>query len=200
MYKEKDNKTYISVVDYKTGTPKLDMTNAKYGIDMQLPIYAYLISKGNLFLNPVIVGFYFQQIAKEIPTYDSKKTLDDVRRDRLKLQGYSINDQYLVNMFDETYENSELIRGMKISSKGFYPYTKVLTSVEIDNLVDLVDNKIREAFKEIKDGKFDINPKVIGGEEVGCSFCKYQDLCFKTGNDYIYLEKNKNFDYLDNNS
>ncbi len=198
MYKEKDNKTYISVVDYKTGTPKLDMTNAKYGIDMQLPIYAYLIKKGNLFLNPEIIGFYFQQIAKELPTYDSKKTLDDVRKDRLRLQGYSINDQYLVNMFDGTYENSELIRGMKISSKGFYPYTKVLSSEEIDNLVDLVDKKIRDAFEEIREGEFTIDPKIIGGKEIGCSFCKYQDLCFKSGNDFVYLDKNKNFDYLDN--
>ena len=43
MYKEKDNNTYISLVDYKTGTPKTDMTNLKYGLDMQLPIYVYLV-------------------------------------------------------------------------------------------------------------------------------------------------------------
>ncbi len=195
MYKEKNNQTYISVIDYKTGTPKLDMTNAIYGIDMQLPIYAYLIKKSNLFLNPKIVGFYFEQIMSNIPTFDKKLSLDEVRYNNLKLQGYTIDDMEIVPVFDSTYEDSKLIKSMKVSSKGFYGYTKVLSEDAIDKLVEIVDSKIKEAFTEIKSGNFQIDPKVIGGNMVGCLYCKYQDLCFKTGNDYKYLKK-QDFSYL----
>ena len=196
MYKEKDNQTYLSVIDYKTGTPKTDMTNLLYGIDMQLPVYLYLIKKSNLFLNSQIIGFYFQQIVHEKSSSDTKKSEDQVRLDKLKLIGYTNSDPYLVNMFDETYENSEMIKGMKVTSKGFSHYTKVLTDEEMDKIVDLVDLNIKKAFSLIEKGEFFINPKIIGGENVGCSFCKYQDLCFKNGKDFVYLERQKDLSYL----
>lgn len=195
MFKEKDNNTYLSLIDYKTGIPKTSINNLIYGIDMQLPIYVYLIKKSNIFLNPKIIGFYLQQILHEKKLED-KKNIDELYKNNLKLNGYSINDSYLVNMFDESYENSEMIKGMKITSKGFSHYTKVLTESEIDNLVNIVDLKIKEAFKEISNFNFSINPKVIDGENIGCSFCKYKDLCFKTGNDLVYLEKYNDLSYL----
>ena len=49
--------------------------------------------------------------------------------------------------------------------------------------------KVKNAFNLILNGKFDINPKVIKGECIGCKFCKYQDLCFKTGKDFVYLKE-----------
>ena len=199
MYKEKDGNTYISLIDYKTGTPKTDMTNLIYGIDMQLPVYAYLLKKSNLFLNPNIIGFYFQKILHEKNSFDLKKSKDEIIKDNLKLNGYSINDEYLVNMFDDSYQNSELIKGMKMTSNGFSRYTKVISEEEIDELVNVVDLKIKNAFQGIKEGDFKINPKVIGGENIGCLFCKYKDLCFKTGSDYVYLEKKNDLSYLNGN-
>ena len=197
MYKEKDNNTYISLIDYKTGNPSLDMSNLQYGIDMQLPIYVYLVKKSKMFTNPQIIGFYFQKILHEKLSYDSKKTFDEANLDNLKLMGYSINDPYLVSMFDSSYENSQMIKGMKITSKGFAHYSKVLSEDAINNLVDIVDLKIQEAFKSIKEGNFNINPKVIKGENIVCSFCSYKDLCFKTGKDLVYLEGNDDLSYLE---
>ena len=48
----------------------------------------------------------------------------------------------------------------------------------------------------ILDGNFDVNPKQIGDEEVGCKFCKFRDLCFKTNNDFERLEENKSLSFL----
>ena len=197
MFKEKDNNTYISIIDYKTGIPKVNINNLQYGIDMQLPIYVYLLMKSNLFNNPKIIGFYLEQIIHERSSYDKANNELEKYIDNLKLQGYTINDPYLVSMFDESYENSMMIKSMKTTSKGFSHYTKIINDDEIKNLVDIVDNKIKEAFDLINNGEFTINPKVIDGENIGCSFCKYQDLCFKTGKDLIYL-KEENLDYLKN--
>ena len=35
--------SYYRVVDYKTGNPNLNLKNVQYGLDMQLPVYIYLI-------------------------------------------------------------------------------------------------------------------------------------------------------------
>lgn len=196
MFKEKEGNTYLSLIDYKTGIPKTDMTNLIYGIDMQLPIYAYLVTKSNRFSNPKIVGFYLQQILHEKTSFDPKKSMEEINKDKLKLNGYSINSEYLVNMFDATYQNSEMIKGMKITSKGFSHYTKVIDEDEIDKLVSSVDLKIKSAFLGIDNMDFTIDPKIIGGKNIGCLYCKYKDLCFKTGSDYVYLEKKQDLSYL----
>ena len=36
-------KNNIVIIDYKTGTPDVDLRLAKYGLNLQLPTYAYLI-------------------------------------------------------------------------------------------------------------------------------------------------------------
>ena len=189
MFKEKDNNTYISIIDYKTGTPKVNMNNLKYGLDMQLPIYIYLVKNSNIFTSPQIIGFYFEQILFEKGTKDLTKDEFNSRLDKLKLIGYTVDDPYLISIFDPTYENSEMIKGMKVSKNGFYHYTKVLSKKRIDNIINIVDSKIKEGFESIKKNKFDINPKVINGENLGCRYCKYQDLCFKTGGDLVYLKE-----------
>ena len=48
---------------------------------------------------------------------------------------------------------------MKVSSKGFYPYSKVIDDDKIDKLINIVDNKIDSAIDDILDGNFEINCK-----------------------------------------
>ena len=199
MYSYANDKTYISLIDYKTGLPKTDMSNLKYGIDMQLPVYIYLIKNSNLFSNPCIIGFYFQQIIHEKDSYNSKKNEEERIKDNLKLLGYTRDSEDLVSLFDKTYHDSEMIKGMKTTNNGFAYYTKLVSEDMLNNLCNLVEKKINEAFKKIEDSNFDINPKIIGGENLGCKFCQYKDLCFKTGKDYIYLEKEKDLSYLEKN-
>ena len=52
LYKEEDNKTYLVVIDYKTGSSDaIDLKNMEYGLNLQLPIYLYLAMQNyNFFL------------------------------------------------------------------------------------------------------------------------------------------------------
>ena len=52
---ELDN--YIIITDYKTGTPNTTLDNIEDGLNMQLPVYIYLIKNG-LDKEKQIVGFY----------------------------------------------------------------------------------------------------------------------------------------------
>ncbi|UKI57119.1 MAG: hypothetical protein L6V81_06945 [Clostridium sp.] len=36
-------KKIVVIIDYKTGNPILNINNSLYGLDMQLPVYIYLI-------------------------------------------------------------------------------------------------------------------------------------------------------------
>ena len=43
-YKEYNDYTILSIIDYKTGNPHLELSTLPYGINLQLPIYLYLIN------------------------------------------------------------------------------------------------------------------------------------------------------------
>lgn len=172
----------VSIIDYKTGNAQINLNNSIYGIGMQLPIYLYLVMKSNIFNSPKIIGIYLQKIL------NNNKTITD-KEASLKLVGYSTNDEGCLSIFDPTYENSSYIKGMKKKKDGFYSYTKLLTEKEINSLYKLTDEKINDAVNSILKGDFSINPKRIGKENVGCSFCKYKDLCFMKEEDIINLEE-----------
>lgn len=202
MYKSIDGKDLIAIIDYKTGNPDTNLFNTIYGIDMQLPVYLYLVKYSNLFSNPTFVGFYLQKILHGEINRSNNKTYLEQKIDNLKLVGYSTTDEGNLARFDPTYENSEFIKSMKISSKGFYSYAKVIEDEKIEMLISLVNTKIDEAINDILNAKFDINPKRIGQKNVGCSFCKFKDICYMREEDIINLKEYKDFSFLggDNNA
>lgn len=197
MYKELNNNTLVSIIDYKTGHINININNLKHGLSMQLPIYLYLIHKSNLFTNPKIVGIYLQKVLTSSYKYDPKKTKLDLMKDNLRLQGYSINDVDYLSIFDKTYTKSELIKGMKINKDGsFSNNSKVLSEEDFSNIINYTDTKINEAVDSILEGDFSINPKVIDKENVSCKYCKYKDICFMTNKDIINLDKVLDLSFL----
>ena len=83
---------------------------------------------------------------------------------------------------------------MKTSKDGsFYKNAKVLSNEEMDKIKEITEKKILEVVDNIKNNKFDINPKVINGVNKGCEFCKFKDICFVTKSDYVYLNGSDDF-------
>lgn len=187
MYKEIDGFNYIAVIDYKTGSTDISLKYADYGIGLQLPVYLYLIKNSNKFKNILFTGFYLQKILNKEINITPGKTYLDLKKESLKLVGYSNQDTSILSKLDRSYEDSEMIKSMKITSKGFYHYAKIMSNDEINNLIEKTLNKISLASNKILEADFNINPKIIDGENIGCKYCKYQDICFIKEEDKVYI-------------
>lgn len=186
MYREKDNSTLISIIDYKTGAVDTSLSNVAYGINMQLPIYWYLIKKGNIFDNPKFVGFYLERILNGELKRDDKKSYQEMKMNKLKLVGYSTDDKSRLELFDPTYEKSEFISSMSVKKDGEFSVNalkKTIADDVLDALVDYVDKVIEEDITAILNGDFSINPKQIGKDLIGCDFCQYKDICYRKNED-----------------
>lgn len=183
LYNKFNGKTVVAIIDYKTGNPNLNINNSIYGLEMQLPVYIYLIK--NEIKDVKIGGFYLQKILNNIT--DKEKRLDS-----LKLQGYTNSDLDIIDKVDSSFNDSKVIKSLRTSSKGFYAYSKIINDEEIDILNKVVETKIKEASMDILDSKFDINPKEMNNEVIGCKFCKYKDICFVKPKDTITLKEVKN--------
>lgn len=184
LYKEEDDITYLVVIDYKTGNTNINLKNMEYGLGMQLPIYLYLSSKMD-FKNMKIVGFYLQKLFNT--SLNNTKDYYEEKENNLKLEGYSIDREDILSKFDTTYNDSKLIKSMKTTSNGFSSYSKVLTSDEIDTIINNTDKLIDAATDGILEGDFEINPKIIDGDNVSCSFCEYRDICYLRENNKVYI-------------
>lgn len=183
-----------AIIDYKTGNPHLSLNNIPYGLSLQLPIYLYLMN--NRYPDTEVVGFYLQKILPSLIIKDEIKSLSDQKKELLKLQGYSLSNEAKLQQFDKTYVDSSLIKSMKMGNNGFYAYSKTLTESQMKKMTKLVDNKINEAIKNIKNNNFEINPKQIGKENVGCAFCKFKDICYMSNKDIVYLNEIKDLSFL----
>lgn len=183
LYNKFNGKTVVAIIDYKTGNPNLNINNSIYGLEMQLPVYIYLIK--NEIKDVKIGGFYLQKILNNIT--DKEKRLDS-----LKLQGYTNSDLDIIDKVDSSFNDSKIIKSLRTSSKGFYAYSKIINDEEIDILNKVVETKIKEASMDILDSKFDINPKEMNNEVIGCKFCKYKDICFMKPKDTVTLKEVKN--------
>lgn len=198
LYKENEDTTLISIVDYKTGLVDIELKYLPYGLSLQLPIYLYLVKKSNLFVNPKFVGFYLQHVLDKEIIRDYKKNYEEEKSNNLKLQGYSNSEIHSLVEFDNSYENSSLIKGLKLKNDGnFSVHSKVLSDTEIDKIIELTEEIIDNSIDDILNGKFEINPKKIGYEkDLGCLHCKFKDICNRKEENFVILEDIKSLDFL----
>ena len=196
-YKKVDDKYICAIIDYKTGNPNLNLCNTIYGIEMQLPIYIYLTKNHPKFDKVEVAGFYLQKILNNEISADGKTSYEDLKKKNLLLQGYSNEDMSILDYFDSSYSDSKVVKSLKTTAKGFYAYSKVINNNTMDKLVKLTEDKIVDSANNIVKGKFDINPKKIGSNNLGCEFCPFSDICFKTEKNIETLKEYTNLEFLD---
>ena len=79
----------------------------------------------------------------------------------------------------------------------YYSTSKVLTSFQMKYLENLVDQNIKKSGKQIINGDFSINPKMVGNINESCMYCSYKDLCFRKDQDIKKLNKNNDLSFLE---
>ena len=161
-----------------------------YGIGLQLPVYIYLARNNKKFKNVKVAGFYLQKIVNNESSNNDNKDYKEIRRKNLLLQGYSNADTSILYYMDNSYEDSKLIKSMKVKKDGdFSSYAKVLTEKEMDIIERIVVQKIEEGSKKICDADFAIAPKSIDNKNISCTFCKFGDVCYRKNEDIVNLKK-----------
>lgn len=187
MSYQKDGITYHALVDYKTGNTDISLKHLKYGFSMQLPFYLFLLMHTKKQDHEQVVGFYLQKCLQYNLHTKHGESLEKQKKDSLKLEGYSLNEEAILSHLDKTYENSELIKGLKTTKSGFSSFAKLVTKQQILEINQQMEQHILDAWHKINQGDFKINPKVLENKNRSCTYCPFQDICFKTNNDTVYL-------------
>lgn len=188
MMTKYNDKEVIAVIDYKTGDKNIKLDTLEYGINIQLPIYLYLLKKSSRFKNSVIAGFYIEKALNNCLNIDKNKSLETLKKENLRLQGYTNSNETIISLLDDNYLDSKMIKGLRFKNDGsFYSTSKVLSNEEMDKLIIVVDEIIDKVIKSIVNGDYEINPKVIKGKNIACEYCKFKDICYVTKEQELVL-------------
>ena len=153
----------VRIIDYKTGSDKLDLWKMRQGYKMQLMIY--LISAASGELTPA--GMFYFNIKDPIESINDKseKQIDSLLNkeaaDEFKLKGAFINDEGVLGAMPE-----------KVLSSA----KNAVSREEYEEIRRDVIARIEETAEGILDGKIGINPLRVD-KRLACGYCNYRPVC-----------------------
>lgn len=181
----------LIVIDYKTGKFSFDKRKTEYGLDMQLPIYVYLLSEKYPSFNTT--GIYIENILLDS---EQLKTKYPYRYD-----GLTVNNQNIIKLIDPTFgtlcddEGNQIIdsiyiTGLKLKKDGsLYSSKHLIEEDEFSQLIETAKLEISKAVKNIRNALFDISPVMIkDGNFNACRNCEYKDICGVEKEDYRVID------------
>ena len=183
----KNGRTYIRVIDYKTGKTAFDMDLVKAGLQLQLAIYtaSALADLKEMNEDAVPAGMYYYRI--DDPILDHEKSSEQDRLNKLRLDGLTVNEDEIIALHDKTLVDVEGKRLPEKSSVINYNYTKegnlykgceksVVSKDDFDAVALAATQKANSLCEEIFAGNVDVNPYENDGINP-CTYCAYSGVC-----------------------
>ena len=188
----------VLLFDYKTGNPTLKLHHSFYGFDSQLVFYMVLLKTYFENESYKINGFYEQLVFPKPPKSEDGKTKIEQIQESLKWVGYTVDDVKEGHRIDPDLKNESMIKGMRLKNDGnFYSNVKVFSKDLLEPLNQHIEQKITEAIQGVLRGDFKINPKRNQkNQELSCTYCQFNDICYKRYEDYETLDIPENIDAL----
>ena len=152
----------VRIIDYKTGSDRLDLWKMRQGYKMQLMIYMISATSGDL----TPAGMFYFNIKDPIEAVNDKSVnqietiLGKDAADEFKLRGAYINEDGVLGAMPE-----KVLSSKNSVSRGEY-----------EEIRGDVIARIEETAEGILGGKIDINP-LKAGNGLACGYCSYKSVC-----------------------
>lgn len=196
------DETWLSVVDYKSSGRTFDVTEAYYGMAMQLLTYLDVALMdavrltGQATVKPA--GSYYLHVHNPVLTEN-----EEIEKNTLKKFSYDgvfVDDPRLLEVLDHSLEAKEqsLIYPVKKNAKdeyqkGSYSKEKFFTEEELHQFMEHNRKNMRLAGEAITSGEIKLNPAYKDKQRIACQFCPFRSVCtfdvMLKENNYHRLEK-----------
>jgi ATP-dependent helicase/DNAse subunit B len=166
---------FVSVIDYKTGNNVFRNEDFEKGIDIQLIFYLHLLRESGAIPGMKAAGFYYQPVNPGKLSKDAKK---DPLKEKIKMNGMTLNDSRIASAFDPEGD----VRGLTRKADGeFTARAKVVDSLQMEHYLRQMQRFIDEAVRMIRNGSFDITPLSATSGSSGsesCQYCPHPGICY----------------------
>lgn len=179
--------TYLGVIDYKSSHKKFNITEAYYGLAMQMLTYldVALMDAVNLVgQSAKPAGSFYLHVHNPILPYETEEKKEQQLLKKFQFDGLLLNDPILLENLDKSLQakQTSLIFPIEESAKemikpGRRQEDKFVTEPELEALLTHNRSKFIEAGNKVTSGKIDLNPAYQGKERIACRFCPFKSVC-----------------------
>lgn len=176
--------TYLRVIDYKSGSRDVDMTEIYYGFAMQMLTYLDIVVTHS----PILTGtearpggvLYFHV---HNPFLNTKKfmTIDEIERELLKsfrMKGLVLEEDEAIHLMDEQLDAGDsLVIPAGFKKDGtLSARSKTADDSDFSAMRGHVRGLYQKAGNDIVSGRVDITPYRYN-KKTPCTFCSYRQVC-----------------------
>ncbi len=176
---KKDGRTYLRIVDYKTGTKTFDLSDIMYGLNLQMLIYLSVLSRNSedYFKGNVIPAGVLYMPAV-VPVVDaafdtSTEAVLKERMKKLRMNGLILSDMDVLEAMEKECAGVYI----PVSSKGdTVKGTDNLASLEeFGAIFSKIDSLIAQMSTELHNGNVEAEPAAVCYD--ACEYCPYSSVC-----------------------
>ena len=163
---EKDGKTYIRIVDYKTGPKEFSLSDIWYGTGLQMLLYLYAMQQAD----PSVVPAGVMYVPASDRFVSCKGDLDEaqLQKERSK-QARRVGMMLTSEGIPEAWEHGE---------KTLSPTMKGEVSRENFNMLfEHITNRLSEMAEGIRCGRIEADPYSYGTDPESCQYCDFALSC-----------------------
>lgn len=179
---EHDGKTYVRVVDYKSGGKEFELSDILYGLNLQMLLYLFTIEQNG-------TGKYDDIIPAGILYYPAKRktgtvagrdasadTVDKSEQAKDKENGLFLRDEDILEAMENGLEGRFL--PVTRDKKGGFKSEKSLASLsELGQLRRRIDFLLKKMATELHEGDIAAVPALQNEKYLPCDYCDYRSVC-----------------------
>lgn len=175
-----EDKVYVKVTDYKTGSKAFDVTALYYGLQLQLMVYmdAALSAGKKEYPEKEIVpaGVFYYRLGDPVVEKQETDTEGAILKE-LKPDGVINLEDGVLRHLDRKQEGESLAVPIKYNKNGsLAKSSKAVPKEEFQVMMAHALEKVKAAHKEILQGSTWALP-YRRGQESGCDYCIYRHVC-----------------------
>jgi len=181
---ELGGKTYIRVVDYKTGSKKFDLREVYYGLDCQMLLYLFTLERngGHLFSQGTAAGVEYLW-ADPAPENIIRPETDDaelLQAQNYPLEGLLLDEPSIYHAMDT--RGTGAFVPLSFSAKTGEPTAqsakaRLADREKFNRIRDHLDGMLTDMAKNLYSGEIDAAPLVPNAGKSPCLWCEYRTVC-----------------------
>ena len=173
---EEDGTRWVRVVDYKTGNKKLNLKEVYCGLDCQMLLYLFSLTRDTAGrftgAKPAGVLYLLADPAPELTTRAKA-----ARSVEYTLEGLVRDEQKIFDAMDAQRTGRYLPFNYKNGSPSPNQKDKRADGAKLDRIRLHLDDLVTQMGQQLYDGQIDARPLVVNSSKSPCTFCDYSFIC-----------------------
>ncbi|MBE5783597.1 MAG: hypothetical protein E7329_09830 [Clostridiales bacterium] len=172
-----DEGVYLRVVDYKSGSDKLDAARIFWGAQLQLLLY--LKAALSMEENAQPAGAFYMKVADPLqPDQEDTRQVEDALARALQLKGVALRDAAILRKMDDGVPPLSLPK--TLTSAGEFDKRAMLANLsEMHALIGHAEKMAAEMTERMHSGEIKAAPLCDKQGKGPCEYCEYAAICRK---------------------